>query len=417
MGPATIKTIDRVIGKPITSLLTVIRRVFPNRKVVNPSSILFLKLVEQGATVLAYSAIQTAIEKVGKENVYFCVFKENRPVLDIMDVIPEGNVIEIRASNIFVFTIDIFNLLKRCRSEKIDTTIDMEFFSRASAILAYLSGARTRVGLHRFTSELPFRGDLMTHRIQYNPYVHISRAYLQLVKALDSDPKQVPMFKEATKTLASEAPVFEPSGDERRAMDSLLNEKLGHTHSRPLILLNPNASDMLPMRKWPADRFIELGKQLLSKYGEATIVITGAPAEKDACEVIRRQFDNDRVISVAGYTTLRELMVLYSIANILVTNDSGPGHFASMTKVQTVVMFGPETPELFGPLGDNIHMIWANLACSPCVNAFNHRFSPCTDNVCMKEISVDVVYEQVRTLLGDPGTGSDKQTIDTKESL
>jgi len=106
-----------------------------------------------------------------------------------------------------------------------------------------------------------------------------------------------------------------------------------------------------------------------------------------------------RVISVAGYTTLRELMVLYSIANILVTNDSGPGHFASMTKVQTVVLFGPETPELFAPLGNNIHIIWANLACSPCVNAFNHRFSQCTDNVCMQEISVDVVYEQVRILI------------------
>jgi len=401
MQPATIKTIDRVIGKPICFALTALRRIFPSRKVTQPSSILFFKLIEQGATVLAYSAIESAVNRVGRENVFFCVFQENRPILDIMDVIPEENVIEIRQDNLFVFAVDVFKLLRRCRSEKIDTTIDMEFFSRAAAILAYLSGAKNRVGLHRFESELPYRGDLMTHRIQYNPYLHISRAYLQLVECLGHDPNEVPMFKEPVKSLKTKAPKFEPTGEERRTIDALINEKLGGTHNRPLILLNPNASDMLPLRKWPTDRFVALGQRLLEDYPEATIVLTGAPSEKDSCEQVRQQFNNKRVISVAGYTTLRDLLVLYSLANVLVTNDSGPGHFASMTDVQTVVMFGPETPELFGPLGDNIHMIWTNLACSPCVNAFNHRFSPCTDNVCMQEIAVDVVYEQVRALLED----------------
>ncbi|MBL4656866.1 MAG: hypothetical protein JKX73_02615, partial [Flavobacteriales bacterium] len=182
MRPSTIKIIDRIVGKPITFLLTVLRYVFPSRRPKGQSAILFLKLVEQGATVLAYSAIEAAIKKAGREKVYFCVFADNRPILDIMDVIPKENVFEIRQSNIFVFFYDIFFLLLKCRSEKIDTTIDMEFFTRAPAILGYLSGARTRVGLHRFTSELPYRGDLMTHRIQYNPYLHISRAYLQLVR-------------------------------------------------------------------------------------------------------------------------------------------------------------------------------------------------------------------------------------------
>ena len=239
----------------------------------------------------------------------------------------------------------------------------------------------------------------MTHRIQHNAYMHISKAYLQLVESLNFDPKEVPMFKEPTQSLIATVPKYEPTGDERRAVDALINEKLGKTHQRPLILLNPNASDMLPLRKWPTDRFITLGQQLLSEYPDATIVLTGAPSEKTSCEKVREQFDDDRVISVAGYTTLRELLVLYSLANVLVTNDSGPGHFASLTDVDTVVMLGPETPELFGPMGDNIHMMWANLACSPCVNVFNHRFSPCTDNVCMQVISAESVYEKVKNLL------------------
>jgi len=91
--------------------------------------------------------------------------------------------------------------------------------------------------------------------------------------------------------------------------------------------------------------------------------------------------------------------VLYTMADVLVTNDSGPGHFASMTRIDTVVLFGPETPALYGPLGPNTHTIWAGLACSPCINPFNHRISPCTNNVCMQSISVPQVFGQVMELL------------------
>ena len=102
---------------------------------------------------------------------------------------------------------------------------------------------------------------------------------------------------------------------------------------------------------------------------------------------------------MAGRTSLRELIVLYALSDLLVTNDSGPGHFASLTDLPTLVLFGPETPALFAPLGKATHVMSANLACSPCVNAMNHRFSPCDDNVCMQELSVAQVYARSRELL------------------
>jgi ADP-heptose:LPS heptosyltransferase len=92
---------------------------------------------------------------------------------------------------------------------------------------------------------------------------------------------------------------------------------------------------------------------------------------------------------------LRELLTLYSMADVLVTNDSGPGHFASLTPVHAVVMFGPETPRLFGPLAASTTVIWKELACSPCVSVFNHRLSPCRNNVCMQLITVDEVFDAV----------------------
>src|ERR1700761_1599552 len=140
-------------------------------------------MIEQGATVLAYRALATAVAKVGAENVYFWVFEENRPILDLLKVIPEQNVIVIRTGSAMRLMFSMIGTLWRIRKMGVDATVDMEFYSRASAILAFLSGAKRRVGLHRFNSEGPYRGDLLTHRIQYNPYIHTAIQYHLLVEA------------------------------------------------------------------------------------------------------------------------------------------------------------------------------------------------------------------------------------------
>jgi ADP-heptose:LPS heptosyltransferase len=178
------------------------------------------------------------------------------------------------------------------------------------------------------------------------------------------------------------------------------------------VLLNPNASDMLPLRRWPTERFIELGKRVLASEPSATIVITGAPDEADAAREIAIAISPTRAISVAGATTLRQLIALYTFADALVTNDSGPGHFASLTKLPSLVLFGPETTALFGPLGKNVRTLSAQLACSPCVNALNHRFSPCTDNVCMQGISVDDCFTILQQMLGRRATAADRPGVE-----
>jgi ADP-heptose:LPS heptosyltransferase len=89
---------------------------------------------------------------------------------------------------------------------------------------------------------------------------------------------------------------------------------------------------------------------------------------------------------------------LYGIADAMLTNDSGPGHFSAVTGLRTFVIFGPETPHLYGSLG-NSTPIYAGLACSPCVSAANHRKTPCTDNVCLQVIKPEVVLEPLRAAL------------------
>jgi len=407
MKPTAIRKLDRYLGIPLCFLLTLYDwlkqcfRVKPT-SVAAPRKILFIKLTEQGASVLAYSALRRAAELVGQENIYFCVFSENRPILDIMGLLKSANIFEVRHDTFPVFLRDVMRFFRDTRRLDIDTVIDMEFFSRASAGISYLTGAGIRVGCHRYSADLPYRGNLMTHKVQYNPYIHVTYFYALLVESALRSTSELPMPKITYDESAIGIPFFSPSDKTRQKVLAMLKNARVSNGNR-IILFNPNASDSLPIRKWEGKRFIELAKRLLARHESLTIVITGGPSERNACEEIVSTIGSPSAISLAGHTTLEELLALYSISNVLVTNDSGPGHFAALTNVRTVVMFGPETPGLFGPLGCNATVIWKKLACSPCVSAFNHRNTPCTRNVCMELINVDEVLEKVEELLGRNG--------------
>jgi ADP-heptose:LPS heptosyltransferase len=89
------------------------------------------------------------------------------------------------------------------------------------------------------------------------------------------------------------------------------------------------------------------------------------------------------------------LLTLYSMAEVLVTNDSGPAQFATLTPIDVVTLFGPESPRLFAARSPRNHVFWQGLACSPCVSAANQRLSSCRDNLCMQQITVDAVFQKV----------------------
>jgi ADP-heptose:LPS heptosyltransferase len=396
-GISTLQRTDRWVGVPLCAILTILRRIFESAGRPGPRQIervLFVKFAEQGSTVLAYPAILRAIELVGRENVYFVVFEDNRFILDAMEIIPDGNVITIATKNLFGLATSALRAVLQVRRIGIDAAVDMEFLTRFSAILTFTTGAKSRVGFHTFFGDGPYRGDLMTHRLLYNPHLHTSQIFEAMVEALTRDPAVLPTFDfipSANQPLAR----FRPSPSEVAEINTLLQRENPRIGSAPLILLNPNASDLLPLRRWPSLRYVELARRLLEHYPDLFIVFTGAPAEATANDQLADEVGSSRVITLAGKTTLRQVLVLYTRSAILVTNDSGPAHFASMTPIRVVTLFGPETPALFAARSPNAIALWAGMACSPCVNAYNNRQSVCRNNLCMQAITVDEVFEKV----------------------
>src|SRR6516165_9880972 len=118
VGISTLQGTDRWIGGPLCAILTILRRIIEFAAPPWPRKvrrILFVKFVEQGSTVLAYSAIRRAIEMVGRENVYFVVFEDNRFILDAMEVVPAGNVIAISTHSSFGLALGALRAVRRVR--------------------------------------------------------------------------------------------------------------------------------------------------------------------------------------------------------------------------------------------------------------------------------------------------------------
>lgn len=408
MNVSTMKIVDRAVGVPVCFLLSILAalgRLF--RKCASPglqesSRVLFVELSEMGSMVAAYPALQEVCQKVTKERVYFLTLNQNRKCVDMLKLIPPENVLTIKNEGAVGFAVSMLKCIMKIRALRFDVTIDMELFSRISSILTYMSGAPVRVGYHRHSMEGLYRGSFMTHPVFYNHTQHISKNFLALVRAPDAAPGMHPVLK----ARIDENELIVP----RVAGDSEVREKLWERlvarcpdieqHGR-IIIMNPNAGDLLPIRAWPLDRYIELGKRLLGEDPGTFLILMGTDEAKADAATITTTLNDSRIIDFAGETKFEELLPLFELSDLLITNDSGPAHFASLTPISILVFFGPETPQLYRPLSDRSRSLFAGYQCSPCLNAYNHRTTHCHDNKCLQWFTVDDVYGEVRTLLSE----------------
>ncbi|TAL18416.1 glycosyltransferase family 9 protein [bacterium] len=396
MNVPLLRKLDYWLGIPLCGVLTACRRIFGSSKEIPGGkirSILFVKLAEQGSTVLARPAILRAIEEAGRDHVHFLVFDENRHILDAMNLVPPGNIHTVPSSGAFDTLLGCLAAVRVLQKLEFDAAVDLEFFSRGTAVLSYLSGAKRRAGYHVPELTGPYRGDLFTERLSFNPVLHTEDGFLSLVEAAISSPPYAPALDWRPPERFERGPVFSPSWEDLEWLKNVREEF--HASGAPLILLNTNAGELLPLRRWPGENFVALAKNLLERYPEIKIAFTGTGGEAGLVEALAAKTGSSRCFSLAGRTSISRLLALMENSEALVTSDSGPSHFASLTGIGTVTLFGPETPLLFAARTARNRVITSGLACSPCMNAFNGRSSNCKRNICMERITVEEVFEAV----------------------
>ena len=404
----TMRAIDHWVGVPLCALVSPLVALVDRIKSLftptleAPKKLLFIELSEMGSAILVDPAMRNAQAR-GAE-LFFLIFKSNRASLSLLNTVKPENILTIDSASLGGLIKDTLRFLWIARCHKIDTVIDLELFSRFTALLTGLCGARRRVGYHIFHGEGLWRGTMLTRKVHYNPHIHITKNFLSLIHAAYAKEIEVPFSK--IQILDSEVRLEQAIIDTQvknavleRIVKLASSAGIPFAHGKQrLILINPNASDLLPQRRWAQARFSELIQSIAKRYPDDLILITGSPAEIAYVETVRSVANVAHALNFAGQVSFSELPALYTLSDVMVTNDSGPGHFSAVTPLRTIVLFGPETPALYGSLGNSIS-ITANLACSPCVSAANHRKTPCHNNVCMQAISVKQVMEKVELQL------------------
>jgi len=398
--------LDRWVGVPLCAAVSavdaVMRRVKPARpNDQTPRAIVVILLSEMGSLVLAHDMFARLKARYPHAPLHALMFGKNREILDLMQVISPANVHTVNDKSLTSLLSSLWTAIRELRRAHVDVAIDCELFSRISSLLSYACGAGVRVGFQRHTQEGLYRGSYINRPVPYNPYHHISAQFLTLARAIDST--AVPKSKlPVLGGIPKPPPHVKLDGALMRGIEQRLAQDFPAIAGKPLVLVYPGGG-ILPIRAWPLASYTALCEGLVAD-GCAMAVIGLKDDQALAQQLVanvQASAPGSPVIDLTGYTrSIAELLALFHVARLLVTNDGGPGQFAALTPIWTLMLFGPETPGLYAPLTPKCHSFYSQWPCSPCLTAYNHRASFCDgDNQCLKVIAPADVLAKARECL------------------
>ncbi|NTV15264.1 MAG: glycosyltransferase family 9 protein [Desulfobulbaceae bacterium] len=400
MRITTLRIIDLWVGRPICWLMTILyfaKRLFIKRQPpTTPKKILFIKLFGAGSLVLAHPTVKAVRQRFPAAEIFFLTFHSNKQVLTLLDLIPPGNIFTVRDDTLPHLLLDLARNLPKMVGKRIDIVIDLEFFSRFTAILSFALRTKQRIGFYGFYTEGLRRGRFINCPVNYNHTLHTAKAFFTLLRPLG-------ISQEQFDGTLPQVPPSENFPQNIRALLAKTIQARAEDITGHWIVINPNASELSRLRRWPKEHFTTLVVNLLQEFPGYRIALVGSPAEKpfvdQLAEKIAQTVSPSLVANLAGRTSISELIDLFHFAALLITNDSGPAHWAALTGIPTITLFGPETPDLYAPLNPNGKFLYLGLDCQPCISIYNGKHSYCTDNQCLKQLQPELVLDLAKEML------------------
>ena len=401
--------VDRWVGIPLCALVSGVDKVarwirpLETQAEQAPRAIVVILLSEMGSLVLAHDMFTRLKTRYPQAQLHALLFGKNREILDLMQVVPPANVHTVDDKSLGGLLTSLWRALRALRRANVDVAIDCELFSRISSLLSYACGASVRVGFHRHTQEGLYRGSHINRPVPYNVYQHISAQFLTLARAIDSH--TVPTSKLPVVVTAKPPPHVQLPPELVPGIAQRLAHDFPAIAGKPLVLVYPGGG-ILPIRAWPLASYTALCEGLVADG--CAVAVIGLKDDQALAQAlvasVNQRFPASAVIDLTGYTrSVSELLALFHVARLLVTNDGGPGQFAALTPIWTLMLFGPETPSLYAPVTPKCYSFYSQWPCSPCLTAYNHRSSYCDgDNQCLKVIAPDTVLAKARECLAAP---------------
>jgi heptosyltransferase-2 len=383
MDRKTLKVLSRTFAP---ALLSVTRFFLPAivMKDVAPS-IAVLKLVGLGDTALMLPVIRHLKQTFPDYKLTVIVSPATLPLLaassDVDDVILY-NVLDSGVSG-------FLRILLKLRQRRFEIFLDFEQNIQMTPFLAAVSGAPVRIGLSHPEHD---RGRLFTHPVTYDEKVRMINVFHHLYRNLCVAKGRYAI----SLNKISEFRILIPVECNATALAWRLRSV---PQGQFLVGIHSGSGGTNVYRRWPQERFAELIRRLLAK-GNYHVVLTAGPDEISMAEDLRKSLDNERVLSAAGYS-FKDFLGLLGVLDCYLSNDTGPLHISSWVGTPTVGLFGPESPIRYGSSLPECVNLYKPISCSPCIVVHKGINPLCSHQVkgsCLKEITVNEVYQQVTTL-------------------
>jgi ADP-heptose:LPS heptosyltransferase len=175
--------------------------------------------------------------------------------------------------------------------------------------------------------------------------------------------------------------------------------KLSDRH--PLVFLVPDAG--MPIKRWPGDRYVAVGRALRQDAGAAVVVAVGSDSNQSTA--IATAIGGDARIWPRG--ALRRLAAALSCADLVVAPDSGPAHISAALGVPTITLFGPSWHQRYGQPAPHVNLqgcpgcperLIADFTKQQCWYAGLCPIAPW--RTCLEDISPDEVLAAALPILG-----------------
>ncbi len=268
---------------------------------------------------------------------------------------------------------------RRLRRECFDLALILPNSFR-SAWWARISGAKRRVGFERngrrwlLTDPVPPRPRAVPH-----PVID---EYLRLARHL------------GCRHLSRKMELATSRDDERPLQAFWQRQSLGKLSERGVVCLNPGGA-FGAAKHWPVTSFAELALRLALELDKRVLILCG-PAERNQAREIVRLAAHPAVVSLADEApSLGLTKAAVRAADLLVTTDSGPRHFAPPFHVPVVTLFGPTHPAWSETYYERSLHLQAEVDCGPC----QQRVCPLKHHRCMRDLSVGWAFKAAKTLL------------------
>lgn len=271
---------------------------------------------------------------------------------------------------------DFLRLIQTLRSRRYDLVVDLQGLFR-SAFLTRVTGAPVRIGFANAREGAPW-------------------FYTHLIPITDADEHAVDRNMHVADALgnANWPVVFDLGLDDgiRSSVRDLLRENGVQVDSK-LLAVAPGAR--WETKAWPWQNFVAAVDEL-GRSGPVQIVLLGGSEDLELCRKIA-EHSQARVISLAGKTSLRQMVAVIERCDVLLCHDSAPMHVAAALNRPLVCLIGPTNPARTGPYRRIHDVLRLSLTCSPC---YLRTLAECGfEHQCMRDLRVSDVVGRVKALL------------------